>query len=130
MSKLVRTARVLLADDVEPNRRLIRRLAGLMGITLVEASDGEEVIRLAQAQRPDLILMDLSLPVLDGWTATSRLKADPATARIPIIALTAHAMVGDEERARHAGVDGYVTKPIDVVSLRALLERLLLEQVL
>lgn len=119
--------KVLLVDDNEANRRLIRRLTGLMGIHLLEAGDGEQGVRLAHEAHPDVILMDLSLPVIDGLTAARQLKSSPDTARICIIALTAHAMLGDDERARAAGVDGYVTKPIDVVSFQAYLERLLSE---
>lgn len=118
-------AKVLLVEDVEDNRGIIRQLARRMQVTLIEAEDGAEGIRLARAEQPDLILMDLSLPVLDGWEATRRLKADPATSKIPVIALTAHAMTGDSERARAAGLDGYVTKPISLGPFRALLERLL-----
>ena len=116
---------VLLVEDVEDNRGLIRQLAAHMGLRLVEAGDGAEGVRLAKAEQPDLILMDLSLPVLDGWAATAMLKADTATSGIPVIALTAHAMHGDEARAREAGCDGYVTKPISLVPFKAMLERLL-----
>jgi CheY-like chemotaxis protein len=125
----VHGATILLVEDVEDNRGLIRQLAGFMGLRLIEAGDGAEGVRLAQQERPDLILMDLSLPVLDGWAATAQLKADPATAGIPVIALTAHAMQGDEQRAREAGCDGYVTKPISLVPFKALLERLLSQEV-
>jgi two-component system cell cycle response regulator DivK len=118
-------ATLLLVEDVEDNRGLVRQLAAYMGLGLIEALDGEEGVRLARQLHPDLILMDLSLPVLDGWAATAQLKADPATAHIPVIALTAHAMHGDEERAREAGCDGYVTKPISLLPFKALLERLL-----
>ena len=118
-------ATILLVEDVEDNRGLVRQLAAYMGLALIEAGDGEEGVRLAKEALPDLILMDLSLPVLDGWAATARLKADPATAHIPVIALTAHAMQGDEQRAREAGCDGYVTKPISLLPFKALLERVL-----
>ena len=120
-----RRATILLVEDVEDNRGLIRQLAQFMGLRLIEAGDGEEGVRLALQERPDLILMDLSLPVLDGWSATARLKADPQTAGIPVVALTAHAMQGDERRAREAGCDGYVTKPISLMPFKELLERLL-----
>lgn len=115
--------KILLVEDVEDNRGIIRQVAGRMKLTLLEAADGAEGVRLAREQHPDLILMDLSLPVLDGWAATAMLKGDPATAHIPVIALTAHAMEGDEQRAREAGVDGYMTKPISIVSLKELLTR-------
>src|SRR5690606_38674553 len=81
------------------------------GLRVIEAEDGETGVRLAQQQRPDLILMDVSLPLLDGWQATRILKDDPETAHIPIIALTAHALQGDRERAVEAGCDGYIAKP-------------------
>ena len=117
--------KVLLVEDLEENCRVIRLLARRMGITLIEAVDGQEGIELAQREKPDVILMDLSLPILDGWTATTRLKADPATAHIPVIALTAHAMAIDEQRARQAGCDGYVAKPIDLASFQAYLRHVL-----
>lgn len=116
---------VLLVEDVEDNRGLIRQIAAHMGLRLIEAGDGAEGVRLARQQHPALILMDLSLPVLDGWAATAQLKGDPATAGIPIIALTAHAMQGDEQRAREAGCDGYVTKPVSLAPFMALLRRVL-----
>lgn len=117
--------KILLVEDVEDNRGIIRQVAGRMKLTLLEAADGAEGVRLAHEQHPALILMDLSLPVLDGWAATAMLKGDPATAHIPIIALTAHAMEGDEQRAREAGVDGYMTKPVSILALKDLLGRML-----
>jgi CheY-like chemotaxis protein len=117
--------KILLVEDVEDNRGIIRQVAGRMKLTLLEAADGAEGVRLAREQRPALILMDLSLPVLDGWAATAMLKGDPETAHIPVVALTAHAMEGDEQRAREAGVDGYMTKPISIMSLKELLTRVL-----
>jgi CheY-like chemotaxis protein len=116
---------ILLVEDVEDNRGIIRQVAGRMKLTLLEAADGAEGVRLAREQHPALILMDLSLPVLDGWAATAMLKGDPATAHIPVVALTAHAMEGDEQRAREAGVDGYMTKPISIGALKDLLTRML-----
>jgi CheY-like chemotaxis protein len=101
-------------------RRLRRR-----GYEVSAAGDGQEGIAAAQAAAVDLILMDLSLPVLDGWEAARRLKADPATRSIPIIALTAHAMPGDRERALEAGCDDYDTKPVDLARLVAKIEALL-----
>ena len=117
--------KILLVEDVEDNRGIIRQVAGRLKLTLLEAADGAEGVRLAREQHPALILMDLSLPVLDGWAATAVLKGDPATAHIPVIALTAHAMEGDEQRAREAGVDGYMTKPISILALKDLLGRML-----
>lgn len=117
--------KVLLVEDLEENRRVIRLLARRMGVTLIEAADGVEGLDKAHAEKPDVILMDLSLPILDGWAATTRLKADPETAHIPVIALTAHAMAIDEQRARQAGCDGYVAKPIDLTNFQAYLRHVL-----
>jgi two-component system, cell cycle response regulator DivK len=104
--------RILIVEDVDLNRDLLVQL--LEGeYELLTAADGAAGVELARRERPDLILMDLSLPVLDGWEATRRLKADAATRAIPVIALTAHAMHGEEERARACGCDDYLTKPID-----------------
>jgi CheY-like chemotaxis protein len=104
--------RILVVEDVEFNRELVVQLLEDT-YEIVTAADGAEGIRLAQRERPDLILMDLSLPVIDGWEATRRLKADPALRSIPIIALSAHAMRGDEERALQVGCDDYLSKPLD-----------------
>lgn len=117
--------KVLLVEDLEENRGVIRQLARRMGVTLIEAVDGVEGVRLAEEQQPDLILMDLSLPIMDGWEATRHIKANERTRKIPVVALTAHAMAGDEQRARQAGCDGYVAKPIDVVKFRSYMERVL-----
>ncbi len=116
---------ILLVEDIELNRDLIEQLLE-DDYWVITAVDGAQGIEMAREQRPDLILMDMSLPEIDGWEATRRLKADPATAAVPIVALTAHAMQGDEERARAAGCDDYITKPIDedllFAKLRALLD--------
>lgn len=117
-----RVPRVLLVEDNEDNRGIIRQVAEMMEFELIEAGNGLEGVERAQADRPDLIVLDLSLPVLDGWEAARRLKADARTASIPIVALTAHAMAGDEARARQAGCDGYVTKPLDIARFQALLD--------
>ncbi len=111
---------LLVVEDHEDNLDLIRLLVADLPLTLLEAGNGLEAIRLAAERVPDLILMDLSLPVLSGWEATARLKADPATAGIPVIALSAHAMATDVERALAAGCDGYITKPIEIGPFRAL----------
>ncbi len=116
---------MLLVEDVEDNRGVVRQLAARMKVRLLEAADGKTGVELARSHGPDLILMDLSLPVLDGWEAMRQLKGDPASAAIPIVALTAHAMVGDEARARKSGADAYVAKPFDIRRLRALLQDLL-----
>jgi two-component system cell cycle response regulator DivK len=118
--------KVLVVEDVEENRRVVRQILGRLGVTLLEAQDGREGVAMAKRELPDLILMDLSLPILDGWEATRQLKADAATAKIPIVAVTAHAMAGDEQRARASGCDGYVAKPLDVTSFGAYVERILM----
>ncbi|MDX2079472.1 MAG: response regulator [Terrimicrobiaceae bacterium] len=106
--------RILLVEDNEMNRDMLSRRLIRRGFDVLLASDGAEGLTLAAAELPDLILLDMSLPVVDGWTAAGRLKADPATARIPVIALTAHAMAGDREQALAAGCDDYDTKPIEI----------------
>jgi two-component system, cell cycle response regulator DivK len=104
--------KILVVEDVEFNRDLIVQLLE-DDYQILSAADGAEGILLAERERPDLILMDLSLPVIDGWEATRRIKANEALKEIPIIALTAHAMRGDEEKARQSGCDDYLSKPLD-----------------
>ncbi|HEV8662480.1 MAG TPA: response regulator [Candidatus Methylomirabilis sp.] len=104
---------ILIIEDNRRNMLLVRELLAMHGFRALEASDAEEGIARAKAERPDLILMDLQLPGMDGLTATRLLRQDPATAAIPVIALTAHAMKGDRERALEAGCTGYIPKPID-----------------
>ena len=116
--------RILVVEDVEYNRDLLVQLLE-EDYEVVTAADGAAGVETATRVRPDLILMDLSLPVVDGWEATRRLKARPETAAIPVIALTAHAMQGDEDKARACGCDDYLTKPIDEDELFAKLARLL-----
>jgi two-component system cell cycle response regulator DivK len=116
--------KILIVEDVEYNRDLLVQLLE-EEYEVVTAADGAAGIEAAARECPDLILMDLSLPGVDGWEATRRLKAAPATEAIPVIALTAHAMQGDEERARACGCDDYLTKPIDEDQLFAKLVRLL-----
>jgi two-component system, cell cycle response regulator DivK len=116
--------KILIVEDVEYNRELLVQLLE-DDYEVVTAADGAAGIEAAARDRPDLILMDLSLPGVDGWEATRRLKARPETEAIPVIALTAHAMQGDEERARACGCDDYLTKPIDEDQLFAKLARLL-----
>lgn len=108
---------ILLVEDNEMNRDMLSRRLSRKGFDVVLAVDGAEGVAMAIAQRPDLILMDMSLPVLDGWEATRRLKAHPATSTIPVIALTAHAMAGDRDQAFNAGCDDYDTKPVDLARL-------------
>ncbi len=114
---------VLVVDDESSNRDLVRMVVEEtdLPVRVIEARSGEEALELVTTARPALVLMDLKLPGLDGWEAARRLKADAATADIPIIALTAQAMVGDRERALAAGCDHYLSKPLDIRHLAALL---------
>jgi two-component system cell cycle response regulator DivK len=118
---------ILLVEDNELNRDMLSRRLVRRGYNLLIAVDGAAALEVARTQKPDLILMDMSLPIIDGWEATRRLKAEPSTAAIPVIALTAHAMAGDREKAIQAGCDDYDTKPIDLPRLldkiTSLLER-------
>ena len=107
-------SKILLVEDNEMNRDMLSRRLERKGFEVVIAIDGQAGVDMASSTNPDIILMDLSLPVIDGWEATRRIKADPATQCIPVIALTAHAMAGDEEKARAAGCDDYDTKPINL----------------
>ena len=118
-------ARILLVEDNEMNRDMLSRRLERKGYEVVLAVDGQQAIDLAAAEKPDLILMDMSLPVVDGWEATRRVKADERTQRIPIIALTAHAMQGDELKAKEAGCDDYDVKPVELPRLLEKMERLL-----
>ena len=118
-------AKILLVEDNEMNRDMLSRRLERKGYQVVMAVDGQQAIDMALAELPALILMDMSLPVLDGWEATRRIKADERTKTIPIIALTAHAMQGDEQKAREAGCDDYDTKPVELPRLLEKMERLL-----
>lgn len=109
--------RILVVEDNRDNMTLIVDILTSLDYDVIEATDGETGVEKAQAEKPDLILMDLSLPKMDGWEATANLKGDDATREIPIIALTAHAMIGDKERALEAGCDDYLSKPIDLSML-------------
>ena len=115
------TQRILVVEDHEDNRQILRDLLGAAGYEMIEAHDGEAALRTASASKPDLILMDIQLPLVDGYEATRRIKADPALKAIPIIAVTSYALSGDEEKARAAGCDAYVAKPY---SPRALLAKI------
>src|SRR4051794_35813832 len=112
-----RMPKILLVEDNEMNRDMLSRRLARKGYDVLLAEDGAKGVAAATTERPDLILMDMSLPVLDGWEATRRLKAAPETRSIPIIALTAHAMASDREKALAAGCDDFDTKPIDLNSL-------------
>lgn len=113
--------KILLVEDDEMNRDMLSRRLVKRGYDVVIATDGELGVSMARSEAPAIVLMDMSLPVMDGWTATRKLKEDPATAGIPIIALTAHAMSGDEDKARRAGCDDFDTKPVE---LKRLLEKI------
>ena len=106
-------AKILIVEDNEMNRDMLSRRLERKGFSVVMAEDGQKGVEMSKSESPDLILMDLSLPVMDGWTATSTIKEDTQTNSIPIIVLTAHAMAGDREKALDAGADEYDTKPID-----------------
>jgi len=117
--------RILLVEDNEMNRDMLSRRLERRGYQVVLAMDGRDGVERAESEAPDLVLMDMSLPVLDGWEATRLLKAAPATRAIPVIALTAHAMSSDRARALEAGCDDYDTKPIDLPRLLGKIEALL-----
>ena len=106
-------SKILIVEDNEMNRDMLSRRLERKGFEVVMAEDGAKGVDMSKSENPDLILMDLSLPVMDGWEATSTIKADDGTKNIPIIVLTAHAMAGDREKALEAGADEYDTKPID-----------------
>ena len=118
-------AKILLVEDNEMNRDMLSRRLARRGYDVAIAIDGEQGLLMARSEAPALILMDMSLPVLDGWEAARKLRATPATRAIPIIALTAHAMAGDRERALAAGCDDFDTKPIELDRLLAKIEKLL-----
>jgi len=107
-------AKILLVEDNELNRDMLSRRLTRRGYEVVVAENGEQGLALVRAERPDLVLMDMSLPGIDGWEATRRLRADPEIAGVPVIALTAHAMAGDRERALEAGCNDYDTKPVEM----------------
>ena len=118
-------SKILLVEDNEMNRDMLSRRLERKGFDVVMAVDGQAGVDMASSESPDLILMDLSLPIIDGWEATRRIKADAATQKIPVIALTAHAMAGDEQKAIEAGCDDYDTKPIDLKRLLGKIENFL-----
>ncbi|HZY84304.1 MAG TPA: response regulator [Gemmataceae bacterium] len=121
-------AKILLIEDNEANRDALSRHLKRRGYEVVMAVDGQQGIAMARSETPALILMDMSLPVLDGWEATRQLKADPQTGPIPVIALTAHAMAGDRAKALEAGCDDYDTKPVEFPRLLAKIKALLAEK--
>ena len=117
--------KILLVEDNEMNRDMLSRRLQRKGYEVVLAVDGQSGVEMTKTEAPDLVLMDMSLPVLDGWEATRRLKADAATHHIPVIALTAHAMSSDREKALEAGCDDYDTKPVELARLLGKIEALL-----
>jgi CheY-like chemotaxis protein len=117
--------RILYVEDNDDNIYVITNRLGRAGFTVLVARDGEQGVAMARAEQPDLILMDLRLPAIDGWEATRQIKADASTRHIPILALSAHAMTGDRARALAAGCDDYDTKPIDLPRLRTKIDALL-----
>ena len=119
------TKRILVVEDQEDNRRIIRDLLTSVGWEIIEATDGEAGVRVAEAERPDLILMDIQLPVLDGYEATRRIKANPKLRSIPIIVVTSYALSGDDAKALAAGCDGYVAKPFSPRQLLATIRQFL-----
>jgi CheY-like chemotaxis protein len=118
-------AKILLVEDNELNRDMLGRRLTRLGHQLLFAIDGAEAISIATAEMPDIVLMDMSLPIIDGWEATRRLRAAPATAGLKIIALTAHAMAGDREKTIEAGCNDYDTKPVDIARLTGKISALL-----
>jgi two-component system cell cycle response regulator DivK len=121
----VTVSKILLVEDNEMNRDMLSRRLNKKGYDVAIAVTGQEGVDMASTEAPDLILLDMSLPVIDGWEAAKRLKNDPATQQIPIIALTAHAMEGDREKSLDAGCDDYDTKPVDLKRLLGKMETLL-----
>ena len=121
----VRTHTVLLVEDNDDNRIIYSTYLTHAGYRVIEAGDGEQAIALAQSEQPGVILMDVSIPLIDGWEATRRLKADPATEHIPVIALTAHALAADRERALEVGCDDYLPKPVEPREVGAAIARML-----
>ena len=117
--------RILVVEDNPDNMTLITDVLSSLDYDVVQATDGEQGVKIAEAEKPNLILMDLSLPRMDGWTATRIIKANPDIKHIPIIALTAHAMVGDRERALEAGCNDYISKPINLRELASKLTQLM-----
>lgn len=109
--------KILYVEDNEDNADILKRRLGRLGFEIVIATDGAEGVAMAGETKPDLILMDLSLPVMDGWEATGRIKAAPETRHIPVIALTSHAMTGEREKALAAGCDDFDTKPVELARL-------------
>ncbi len=116
--------KILIAEDNLVNRELLRELLEIQGFEIFEACNGQEAIAMIEQVRPDLLVLDLGMPVLDGFGAIQKIRADPAMARLPVLAATAYAMRGDREKTLQAGFDGYLSKPIDSNTLKAEIDRL------
>jgi two-component system, cell cycle response regulator DivK len=116
--------RILLVEDNEVNRDMLTRRLSRLGYDVLPAANGRQGIDLARREKPDIVLMDLSVPEIDGWQAARILKSEAGTRHIPVVALTAHAMVGDRQRALEAGCDEYTTKPVDLLLLVGMIEKL------
>ena len=125
----MKNKRILLVEDHEDNRNIYRTILEHYGYEVMIAADGRSGLRIARDERPDLILMDLSIPFVDGWEATRQLKQDESTSTIPIIALSAHALAEDRERAHGAGCDGYLAKPVEPRKVLAEVQRFLEDEV-
>ena len=119
------TKRILMVEDTEDNRQIVRDLMASVGYSLLEAEDGAAGVAMAAEHKPDLILMDIQLPVMDGYEASRRIKAQPELRHIPIIAVTSYALSGDEAKTRAAGCDGYVAKPFSPRELLAMINQFL-----
>jgi two-component system cell cycle response regulator DivK len=117
--------KILVVEDTEDNRQILRDLLSAAGYDVIEALDGAEGVAKAGEHMPDLILMDIQMPVMDGFDATRRIKADPALKAIPVIAVTSYALSGDEQRARSAGCDGYIAKPFSPRQLLATVNKII-----
>ena len=122
---VISVQRILVVEDHEDNRRILRDLLTSSGYEMIEAVNGAEGLAMAKTHKPDLILMDISIPIIDGWEATQVLKHDPETRQIPIIALTAHALASDREKAMEVGCDGYLAKPCEPRAVVAEVQRFL-----
>jgi CheY-like chemotaxis protein len=116
--------KILIAEDNMVNRELLRELLEIQGFEIFEACNGQEAIAMIEQVRPDLLVLDLGMPVLDGFGAIQKIRADPVMARLPVLAATAYAMRGDREKTLQAGFDGYLSKPIDSNTLKAEIDRL------
>jgi two-component system, cell cycle response regulator DivK len=118
-------AKILVVEDNEINRDMMVRRLQRRGYTIVTAVDGQQGVDMTHSEKPDLVLMDMSLPVLNGWDATRQIKGDPDVKNVPVVGLTAHAMVGDRDQALQAGCDDYATKPVEFEKLIELINRLI-----